>query len=174
MKKLVMLATNMLLAAILMAPLQSSVNAATQTTVDINNASADELKSVKGIGDATAKKIIAGRPYSSVDDLAKAGVSKRTITKIRSQVTVGSSSTASVPSTKSAPPATSSSTPAARSASSAPSKGMVWANPDSKVYHYEGDRWYGKTKKGQYMTEADAIAAGFRASKEGPKKQSGE
>ena len=132
MKKLVMLATNMLLAAILMAPLQSSVNAATQTTVDINNASADELKSVKGIGDATAKKIIAGRPYSSVDDLAKAGVSKRTITKIRSQVTVGSSSTASVPSTKSAPPATSSPTPAARSASSAPGKGMVWANPDSK------------------------------------------
>jgi len=89
MKKLVMLATNMLLAAILMAPLQSSVNAATQTTVDINNASADELKSVKGIGDATAKKIIAGRPYSSVDDLAKAGVSKSTISKIRSQVTVG-------------------------------------------------------------------------------------
>src|SRR5215472_18166449 len=88
MKKLVMLATNMLLAAILMAPLQSSVNAATQTTVAINNASADELKSVKGIGDATAKKIIAGRPYASVDDLAKAGVSKSTIAKIRSQVTV--------------------------------------------------------------------------------------
>src|SRR5215470_984600 len=94
MKKLVMLATNMLLAAILMAPLPSSVNAATQTTVDINNASADELKSVKGIGDATAKKIIAGRPYASVDDLAKAGVSKSTISKIRSQVTVGAAQSA--------------------------------------------------------------------------------
>ena len=97
MKKLVMLATNMLLAAILMAPLPSSVNAATQTTVDINNASADELKSVKGIGDATAKKIIAGRPYSSVDDLAKAGVSKSTISKIRSQVTVGPTQATAAP-----------------------------------------------------------------------------
>src|SRR5262245_51645897 len=57
--------------------------------IDINSASADELTSLNGVGEATAKKIIAGRPYTSVDDLAKAGVSKSTITKIRSQVTVG-------------------------------------------------------------------------------------
>jgi hypothetical protein len=44
---------------------------------------------------------------------------------------------------------------------------MVWVNLDSKVYHREGDRWYGKTKRGKFMTEADAIAAGYHASKEG-------
>jgi hypothetical protein len=34
------------------------------------------------------------------------------------------------------------------------------------VYHYQGDRYYGKTKAGKYMSEADAIKAGYRASKE--------
>jgi hypothetical protein len=43
---------------------------------------------------------------------------------------------------------------------------MVWVNPRTKVFHRQGDRWYGKTKNGKYMTEADAVAAGYRASKE--------
>jgi len=151
--------------------------------VDLNQASEKELEELPGVGSATAKKIIAGRPYASVDDLAKAGVSKSTITKIRPQVTVGARATstapASAPASSGAVATTSpSSTPAAKSAKTSgeklaqtpPAKGMVWVNTDSKVYHYEGDRWYGKTKQGKYMTEADAIAAGYRSSKEGPQK----
>ena len=41
---------------------------------------------------------------------------------------------------------------------------MVWVNTDTGVYHKPGSRWYGKTKQGKWMTEQDAIKAGYKAS----------
>jgi hypothetical protein len=149
---------------------------APSSPVDLNSASEAELTAVPGIGAATAKKIIAGRPYKSVDDLKKAGVSASTITKITPMVTVGAAAAAPTSPAPAAAaktaPAASAKTPAASSSTVAqqpPVKGMVWVNTKTKVFHREGDRWYGKTKEGQFMTEADALKAGYREAKNGPK-----
>ena len=45
--------------------------------------------------------------------------------------------------------------------------GLVWVNTDSHVYHREGSRFYGTTKKGKYMTEAEAVKEGNRAAGKG-------
>jgi hypothetical protein len=46
-------------------------------------------------------------------------------------------------------------------------RGLVWVNTETHVYHKEGSRFYGTTKKGKYVSEADAIKEGDKAAAKG-------
>ena len=56
-------------------------------TVDINEASAEELQTLPGLGSKLAERIIANRPYQKVDDLLKvSGIGPKTLERIRDRV----------------------------------------------------------------------------------------
>jgi len=55
--------------------------------------------------------------------------------------------------------------PTAQEISDAKAKGLVWVNTSTKVYHKDG-QFYGTTKHGKFMSEADATKKGFKPAKE--------
>jgi hypothetical protein len=78
-----------------------------------------------------------------------------------------------VPTTIARPTPTTPGTPAAanefsteaQAKSHCPSDTVVWATLKSGIYHFAGTRYYGTTKNGAYMCEADSTTAGMRAAK---------
>jgi competence protein ComEA len=68
-------------------PGQKEPAAAKKEPLDINSASADELKALKGIGKADAKKIVENRPYKTKEDLAlKKVVPMATYNRIKNEI----------------------------------------------------------------------------------------
>jgi len=57
--------------------------------IDLNTATTSELQSISGIGPVLAARILAGRPYKSVDDLLRvSGIGSRLLDKIRPYLVV--------------------------------------------------------------------------------------
>jgi hypothetical protein len=42
---------------------------------------------------------------------------------------------------------------------------MIWVNTRTKRYFCPGSAYYGKTKQGQYLNEAEAIGKGFKGAR---------
>jgi ABC-type transporter MlaC component len=115
---------------------------AAERKVNLNMATQAELGKLPGVGETTAKKIVAGRPYKMVADLSKVRVSAKTIEKIAPLVSVGETQAPAVPGSSASAPVpsralASSSGRASESVKSGavaqilPTTGMVWANVKS-------------------------------------------
>ncbi|MBN6741996.1 hypothetical protein JKG47_15925 [Acidithiobacillus sp. MC6.1] len=48
-----------------------------------------------------------------------------------------------------------------------PKDTVVWLNTKTGVWHYRGERWYGRTRYGAYVCEKSAARAGDRGTENG-------
>lgn len=75
-----------------MKELRTQLSAPQDELVNLNTASAHDLQSISGIGPVLASRIIAQRPYKSLDDLLQVpGISHNLMEKLRPRLTVSDS-----------------------------------------------------------------------------------
>jgi hypothetical protein len=108
-----------------------------------------------------AKAEAAASPAASA--AASASPAKKTLADFFKPQT----SASAAPAAANAAPSKATRTGGAMNATPAPGggPGLVWVNTETHVYHKEGTRFYGKTKKGKYLSEADAIKEGDKPAK---------
>lgn len=70
-------------------PAQATQDAAEVTKVNLNTATQKELETLRGIGPATARRIMRNRPYEATAELSRAEVAGPIIELIGARVTVG-------------------------------------------------------------------------------------
>ena len=85
-----------------------------QPLLDLNSATEKDLEALPGVGPATAKKIVAGRPYQSTDELKKAGLNDKAVEVLKPLVTAGPAAAAPAPTKAAAPAAPAKETPATK------------------------------------------------------------
>lgn len=109
---------------------------------------------------STASKRGACKGHKGVKEwYAASGSKSATTSKMESKT--AAKAEAAAPAAAAAPTASKKSmgwTKPAATAAAGGGPGMVWVN--GKVYHCSSDKWYGKTKHGEYMSEAAAKAKG--------------
>ncbi|MGA7558088.1 MAG: hypothetical protein ACLPZJ_18075 [Terriglobales bacterium] len=93
---------------------------------------------------------------------AQATASSPTAAKPAAQATPAAPATPVAPAPGSTASKSAAGKPSSSEITAAKAAGKVWVNTESRVYH-KGGRWYGKTKQGKFMTEAEAKAAGYKA-----------
>jgi hypothetical protein len=121
-----------------------------------------------------APLVRAADPTPSPSPAVSATPAKKHSKKAKAAEAAATASPAAVSNPAATPAAASATTPAAKKhkapepqAAQAPGggNGQVWVNTETHVYHKEGSKWYGKTKHGKYVSEADAVKEGDKASK---------
>jgi hypothetical protein len=48
-----------------------------------------------------------------------------------------------------------------------PGDSVVWLNLPTGVFHFKGQRWYGRTKNGAFVCQKEAVKEGDRGTKNG-------